>query len=193
VATAKTQPGNDVTSTTPCTPLGGAPAAIVVLGARVRPDGRPSAALERRMRVAISLYRAGAAPRLVLSGGGRQAVPEAEAMRDLALAAGVPASALIIEPRSRTTLENASETAKLLPNGHDAVVLVTDSYHALRARLLFRIAGLTVVGVQTASVPLRPLLGMAAAECVKLPVNLVRALIARTRDATRQKGLDPTP
>ena len=51
-------------------------AAIVVLGARVRPDGRPSAALERRMRVAISLYQAGVAPRLLLSGGGRQAMPE---------------------------------------------------------------------------------------------------------------------
>jgi len=168
------------------------PAAIVVLGARVRPDGRPSAALERRMRVAISLYQAGAAPRLVLSGGGQRAVPEAEVMRDLALAAGVPASALIIEPRSRTTLENASETAKLLaPDGHDAVILVTDSYHAFRARLLFRIAGLTVIGVQTASVPLRPLLAMAAAECVKLPVNLVRALIAQGRGASKQKGLGP--
>ncbi|HEY7007001.1 MAG TPA: YdcF family protein [Sphingomicrobium sp.] len=156
----------------------------MVLGARVRPDGQPSAALERRMRVAISLYRAGAAPLLVLSGGGGQTVPEAVVMRDLALAAGVPAAALVIEPRSRTTLENASETAKLLaPGGHDAVLLVTDSYHALRARMLFRIAGLTVIAVRTASVPLRPLLGMAAAECVKLPVNLVRALVAKARRA----------
>ena len=162
------------------------PAAIVVLGARVRADGRASAALERRMRVAISLYRDGVAPLLVLSGGGRQAVPEAEVMRDLALAAGVPDSALMIEPRSRTTLENATETAKLLSTGRQsAIVLVTDGYHALRARLLFRMAGLRVVAVHTAKVPLRPRLLMAAAECVKLPTNLVRAVLRKLRPAAK--------
>ena len=161
-------------------------AAIVVLGAKVLPDGRPSAALERRMRVGISLYHAGLAPLLVLSGGGRHAVPEAEAMRQLALAAGVPASALLTEPRSRTTLENATETAKLLTlRGEAAVVLVTDGYHALRARLLFRMAGLAVVAVHTAPVPLRPRLAMIAAECVKLPINLVRAALRRLRPAAK--------
>jgi uncharacterized SAM-binding protein YcdF (DUF218 family) len=157
-------------------------AAIVVLGAKVLPDGRASAALVRRMEVAILLYRAGMAPLLVLTGGGRQAVPEAEVMQQIALTAGVPTAALLIEPRSRTTLENAIETAKLLtPRGARAVVLVTDGYHALRARLLFRMAGLTVVAVHTARVPLRPRLAMIAAECVKLPINLVRAALRTLR------------
>lgn len=134
------------------------------------------------MRVAISLYQARVAPLLVLSGGGRRAMPEAEAMRQLALAGGVPASALMIEPRSQTTLENATETAKLLAvTGQEAVILVTDSYHALRARLLFRMAGLTVVAVHTARVPMRPRLLMVAAECVKLPINLVRAILGKAR------------
>ncbi len=134
------------------------------------------------MRVAISLYQARVAPLLVLSGGGRRAMPEAEAMRQLALAGGVPASALMIEPRSQTTLENATETAKLLAvTGQEAVILVTDSYHALRARLLFRMAGLTVVAVHTARVPMRPCLLMVAAECVKLPINLVRAILGKAR------------
>lgn len=134
------------------------------------------------MRVAVSLYRAGLAPLLVLSGGGREIVPEAEVMRELALAAGVPESALMLESRSLTTLENAIETAKLLaPSGRTAVALVTDGYHAMRARLLFRMAGLRVVAVHTARVPLQPRLAMGAAECVKLPVNLVRALVLKLR------------
>jgi uncharacterized SAM-binding protein YcdF (DUF218 family) len=157
-------------------------AAIVVLGAKVRPDGRPSAALERRMHVAISLYHAGVAPLLVLSGGGRQTLSEAEAMRQLALAGGVPAAVLRIEPQSQTTLENATETAKVMAfSGQKAIVLVTDSYHALRARLLFRMAGFTVVAVHTAQVPMRPRLVMVAAEGLKLPVSLVRALLCRFR------------
>jgi uncharacterized SAM-binding protein YcdF (DUF218 family) len=134
------------------------------------------------MQVAVSLFHAGVAPLLVLSGGGRQAIPEAEVMRELALARGVPVAALVIEPRSRTTLENATETAQLLAaSGPVAVVLVTDSYHALRARLLFRMAGLTVAAVHTARVPMRPRLLMAAAEGVKLPINLVRALVRGVR------------
>ena len=134
------------------------------------------------MRVGISLYLAGVAPLLVLSGGGRQAVPEAEVMRDLALAAGLPPSALLLEPRSRTTLENAEETAKLLiPGRQSAIVLVTDGYHALRARLLFRMAGFRVVAVHTAKAPLRPRLAITAAECVKLPINLGRALVRKAR------------
>src|SRR5262249_33027288 len=137
------------------------------------------------MRLAIALHRAGRAPLLVLSGGGRQAVPEAEVMRRLALDAGVPAAALLVEPRSRTTLENAAETMKLLaPHGAAPGVLVTHGYHALRARLLLRIAGLRVVSVHSADVPLRPRLLMAAAECVKLPISLLRALLhAATRSA----------
>src|SRR5262249_43101681 len=166
-------------------PTRGQAAAIVVLGAKIRPDGRPSAALERRMRLAIALHRAGCAPLLVLSGGGRQPVSEAEGMRRLALGARVPASAPLGEPRSRPTLENATETAKLLaPHGPAQVVLVTDGYHALRARLLFRMAGLRVAGVHSADVPLRPRLLMAAAECVKLPISILRALLhAATRSA----------
>src|SRR5262249_46951594 len=142
----------------------------------------PRAALERRMRVGISLYKAGVAPRLLLSGGGRQAIPEAEVMRQLALSAGVPSSALLIEPRSRTTLENATESARLLcADGPRTVVLVTDSYHALRARLLFRMAGVAVLAVRTAAVPMPALLSMIVAESVKLPINLVRAVLRRAR------------
>jgi uncharacterized SAM-binding protein YcdF (DUF218 family) len=138
------------------------------------------------MRVGIALYQAGLAPLLLLSGGGRQALSEAEAMRQIALSAGVPSAALVLEPRSRTTLENATETAKLLTlGGQSAVLLVTDGYHALRARLLFRMAGLTVVGVHTAPVPLRPRLAMTAAECVKLPINLVRAALLKLRPAPK--------
>ncbi len=136
------------------------------------------------MRVAIALYHAGAAPFLVLSGGGRRAVPEADVMRRLALAGGVPAAALLLEPRSRSTLENATETARLLAaRGDTAIVLVTDPYHALRARLLFRLAGVAVRAVHVAPMPLRQQVTMLILESVKLPIDLVRALCRRASRA----------
>ena len=60
----------------------------------------------------------GAAPLLVLSGGGTGPVPEAEIMRRMARARGVREAALLVEAGSRDTLENAWETARLLrPRG----------------------------------------------------------------------------
>jgi len=53
------------------------------------------------------LLQGGAAPLLVLSGGGTGSVPEAEIMRRMALARGAPEVVLLIEPGSRDTVENA--------------------------------------------------------------------------------------
>lgn len=148
---------------------------IIVLGALVRPDGEPGPAIERRMEVAISLYRAGAAPRLLLSGGGTGAVTEAEAMRRLAVAAGVPESAILLETKSADTVENALECAKLLAaDPPAAVLLVTDAAHARRARLLFRMAGLPVRRVATAESPPTAPIPMAIMEIAKLPIGILR-------------------
>jgi len=67
--------------------------AIVVLGARVLPDGTPSEALVARVHHAVALHRAGAGLRLVFSGAGAGAVTEAEVSRQLAIAADFDAAA----------------------------------------------------------------------------------------------------
>jgi uncharacterized SAM-binding protein YcdF (DUF218 family) len=133
---------------------GAAADAIVVLGCRLKPDGTASPALARRVACGVALYRQGAAPFLVMSGGGIGRVPEAEIMRRIAIAAGVPERALIVEPRSRNTFENARETARLLAaRGLVSVLLVSDRVHLPRAALLFRRAGLKIVGRAAAAPP----------------------------------------
>jgi uncharacterized SAM-binding protein YcdF (DUF218 family) len=154
--------------------------AIVVLGCRLTQDGRPSPALRRRVGEAVRLLEAGAAPVLVLSGGGTGPRPEAAAMRELALAAGIPAAALRIEDRSRDTRENAVITASLLHReGLGTVILVSDRYHLLRARLLFRLAGVRVAGT---AAPPRRVLAMAPMylrEAVALLPSLARLALCR--------------
>jgi uncharacterized SAM-binding protein YcdF (DUF218 family) len=121
--------------------------AIVVLGCRLTADGRPSERLRRRVARAVELYRADAAPLLLLSGGGSGPVAEADAMRELALRAGVPETALICEPLSRNTVENAlNATGLLRERGLARIVLVSDRAHLPRAKWLFRRTGLDVVG-----------------------------------------------
>lgn len=151
----------------------------MVLGCRVR-GAAPSPPLRRRLERAIALYRAGAAPLLVLSGGGAGPVPEAEIMARLARGAGVPEAALVIEAGSRNTVENARHCARLLrPRGVRRVLLVSDRAHLPRATLLFRLAGFRVAG---AGVPPSSRLWEAGAllhEIAALPLSLVRVLISR--------------
>jgi len=122
--------------------------AIVVLGCRLFPGGRPSERMRRRVALGIGLYREGAAPLIVMSGGGADGIAEASVMRDLACEAGVPETALLIEIESRNTFENAAHTARLLDGiGKFRIVLVTDRAHLPRASRMFRRAGLEIVAV----------------------------------------------
>ena len=149
--------------------------AIVVLGCRGR------AALKRRLGIGIRLFEAGTAPLLALSGGGKGPVPEAELMRRAAIAHGVPPHALLIDAVSRNTAENARETARLLnARGLGSVLLVSDRVHLPRAALLFRLAGLRVVGQAAMPAPsLRRAAGTILREVVALPWSLLRAALHR--------------
>jgi uncharacterized SAM-binding protein YcdF (DUF218 family) len=152
----------------------------VVLGCPASP------ALIRRLECGIRLYREGAAPLLLLSGGGSGPVTEAEIMQQIALSRGMPERALLVETRSDNTVENAREAARLLrPRGVREVLLVSDRSHLPRAAMLFHLAGLRVAG--WAGVRPRSMLWEAAAvirECLALPRSLARALRHARRAAS---------
>ena len=118
-----------------------------------------------------------------MTGGGAGPVPEAEIMRRMALARGVPEAALLIEPESRDTAGNARLCARLLgTRGGHSVLLVSDRVHLPRAALLFRLAGLHV----TAWAAPRPPstwweIRTAIRECGALPWSLARAVYLRRR------------
>jgi uncharacterized SAM-binding protein YcdF (DUF218 family) len=147
--------------------------AIVVLGCT------PSPGLDRRVERGVQLYWEGVAPVMLLSGGGKGPEPEAEIMRIAASARGVPAAALVVEPNAQDTLGNARETSTLLrARGWRTIVLVSDRTHLPRATLLFRLAGIEVVG--RSGVRSRPALkevGAAVYEAMALPRSLLRALV----------------
>ena len=147
-----------------------------MLGCRLFPGGRASERLRRRVAVGIALYREGAAPLIVMSGGGAGPISEAAVMRDLARNAGIPETVLMLEPESGNTFENAANTARLLHEaGKRRVVLVSDRVHLPRATRMFRQAGLDVVGV--AGVPassMRRAMGAVLYETASLVRGLFR-------------------
>ncbi len=133
---------------------------IVVLGAAVGIGGGPSAALRRRVAEGVRHFEAGAAPVLLLSGGkgggtGGGVPAEAEVMRNLALAAGVASGVaagvaeerLVLETESRSTLENARRSARIMrARGWTKALVVTDAVHLPRALMAFRALGIEAKG-----------------------------------------------
>ncbi len=93
-----------------------------------------------RTNKAIQLYENGWAPLLVFSGAAadKAGPSNAEAMKRLAMSAGIPARDILIEETSETTKQNAANSTNLFEShGIKSVILVTSAYHQRRAGLEF--------------------------------------------------------
>ena len=95
---------------------------------------------DERVRQAAELYHQGYAPLVLLSGGEEMAgISVPEMLRRQALALGIPPDALLSEPDSTSTAEQARFLRPLLePRGIKRAIIVTSSYHSRRTRYLFR-------------------------------------------------------
>ncbi|WP_437578446.1 YdcF family protein [Sorangium sp. So ce887] len=118
--------------------------AIVVLGCRMLPSGRPAAPGARRAARAAQAYRDGVAPWVIASGGRRWGAQiEARVLSAELRRAGVPAHAILQDLWSLTTHENAIFSAALLRRmGARRAAIVTCPWHMTRALQNFREVGI---------------------------------------------------
>jgi uncharacterized SAM-binding protein YcdF (DUF218 family) len=128
--------------------------AIVVLGGGVgrawlrREDVDPEELKSSRLAAGARAWLARRAPTVILSGGGDGDGSEARTMAAAITRLRVPASALLLEERSRDTRGNALFTAELAKqHGMRRVLLVTSALHMPRARLMFCEAGMEVTPI----------------------------------------------
>lgn len=94
----------------------------------------------RRTLHAVSLFRQGYAPAILCSGayGAGEPISEGERCAQIARREGVPDQAIVVDERSRSTEENAIESAAIMrARGWTSAVLVTDDFHLWRATWLF--------------------------------------------------------
>lgn len=134
---------------------------IIMLGGTLSPPGQwnPYGDLDSaadRIIETARLYRAGKAPRVLISGGRlfseADRPSEAEMVRALLVDVGVPQAAISVETQSRNTYENAIGSAKMLRDQPGArVLLVTSAWHMRRAVAVFSRAGVHVVPAPTDS------------------------------------------
>lgn len=95
---------------------------------------------QSRTSAGIELYKNGWADTLVLSGAAQDKTgpSNAKAMREQALEAGVPESAILIDEDAESTRQNAENTQTIFSDkGYKDVILVTSGYHQRRASLEF--------------------------------------------------------
>ncbi len=129
--------------------------AIVLLGGGVMPAAPPAMPsahlLEAADRIvhAAQLFHRRMAPKIGVSGGKVRNVgdTEAQAMKNLLMQLGVPAEAIVLEGRSRNTLENIAFVHQIV--GADPVALVTSAYHMPRALRIARRIGLEAAAFPT--------------------------------------------
>ena len=120
--------------------------AIVILGARVEPDGQPGPDLRVRTLHAVTLFQRGLAPYVICTGGYRDdRLSAASVACRLAMSQGVPADKVIVADGSMTTREDAISASELmLDRGWNTAVVVSHPLHLERARLLFEAQGISV-------------------------------------------------
>jgi vancomycin permeability regulator SanA len=119
--------------------------AALVLGAKVGDDGEPSRFLRERVEVGSRLYLDGVVDVVVMSGATHAGgYDEPATMRDLALALGVPADAIILDRGGIDTFASCTNAAGPLALG--SVIVVTQEFHVARATWLCRQDGLDASG-----------------------------------------------
>lgn len=130
--------------------------AIVVLGA-AQYVGRPSPVLRARLDHAIDLWRRRLAPVIIVTGGtGRgDTTSEAAVSQRYATRRGVPAQAILMETKGRTTSESMEGVAVLMAQRQRRdVLLVSDPFHMLRLTILARRHGLVPYASPTPTSPI---------------------------------------
>jgi uncharacterized SAM-binding protein YcdF (DUF218 family) len=120
--------------------------AIVVLGAKVQPNGQPGPDLKARTEHAVDLYRLGMAPRLICTGGvEKDALSAAAVCRGLAIGLGTPDAAVVLADGSANTSEDAERVAAVMvDHGWHSAIVVSHPLHLYRAKLFFEQEGVIV-------------------------------------------------
>lgn len=112
---------------------------IVVVGCGAGETGSPGKSTIERARYGIELYQERFAPYIIFSTGYVYTYKEAEDMKSIAIASGVPQEAIILEDDSANTYEIVKHVKEILrERGFDSILLISSSYHMRRLSLVVK-------------------------------------------------------
>lgn len=109
---------------------------LIVLGAKVNPDGRPSLTLQKRIDAAYE-YLAEHPDTIVIASGGHgsdEPMSEASCIAGELIKLGISSDRILLEDRSTDTAENIQYSKLLMEDSPDKTVLVlSNDFHCFRA------------------------------------------------------------
>ena len=118
----------------------------MVLGCGVDDYGNPKLLLRDRLDCGVELYKAGAAPKMLMSGDhGRVTYDEVNAMKTYANERGVSSPDVFMDHAGFSTYESMYRARDVFDV--DSIIIVTQEYHLYRAVYDARRLGLNAYGV----------------------------------------------
>ena len=137
---------------------------IIVLGCGVWGD-TPSPLLTDRLDAAVALYRAGVAPKLLMSGDhGQKDYDEVSVMRRYAMERGIPSEDIFLDHAGFSSYETMWRAANVF--GVRRAVVVTQKYHLFRSLYDARAFGIEASGTIAAGHTFASLPLWEARECL---------------------------
>lgn len=119
---------------------------ILVLGAGVRDNGRPSPMLVDRLLQGIELYKNGFSDRLLMSGDhGRKEYDEVNVMKQFAIDRGIASEHVFMDHAGFSTYESLYRARDIFET--ERIIIVTQKYHIYRALYIADKLGLEAYGV----------------------------------------------
>lgn len=119
---------------------------VIVFGAGLYRDGRPTPVLRDRVFTASQLYFSGKAEKLLMSGDNSFVdYNEPAAMHDYALSLGVPDEAIVLDYAGRRTYDTCYRAQEIFDVSE--AILVTQKFHLPRAIYTCNTLGVEAVGV----------------------------------------------
>lgn len=145
---------------------------IIVLGAQVRESG-PSVVLRYRLDAAIDYLNENPNTVCIVSGGqgANEPFSEAEGMAVYLKENGIDENKILLEDKSKSTVQNIQNSKNLMEESYNGVGIVTNNFHVFRAVRIAKTQGLQgVCGIAADSNP------------VYLPNNVLRECIGILKD-----------
>ena len=119
---------------------------IIVLGASVKNGDTPSLMLSDRLDRAIEAYKAGVAPKIIMSGDhGSKYYNEVQVMKDYAIARGVPSEDIFMDHAGFSTYDTMYRAKEIF--GAKKVVIITQRYHLYRSIYVAERLGMDAYGM----------------------------------------------
>ncbi len=118
---------------------------ILILGAGVWKD-KPSPMLKDRLEKGIELYKAGVAPKIIMSGDhGKESYDEVNLMKEYAIEKGVPSEDIFMDHAGFSTYDSIYRARDIFKV--KKMIIVTQKFHLYRALYLSNKLGIEAYGV----------------------------------------------